>query len=66
MRCSNTLYKPVHLVQQDGDEIQPGDVLCDIETDKATIAFEAQVRAPTRSVCLPCPALPWRQEQAEP
>lgn len=29
--------------EQDGDEISPGDVLCDIETDKATMAFEAQV-----------------------
>jgi hypothetical protein len=32
------------LSSQEGDEIGPGDALCDIETDKATMAFEAQVR----------------------
>ncbi|EKU20723.1 dihydrolipoyllysine-residue acetyltransferase component 1 of pyruvate dehydrogenase complex [Nannochloropsis gaditana CCMP526] len=28
--------------KKEGDEIGPGDALCDIETDKATMAFEAQ------------------------
>ncbi|GAB5036303.1 lat1p [Nannochloropsis oceanica] len=28
--------------KKEGDDIGPGDVLCDIETDKATMAFEAQ------------------------
>lgn len=28
--------------KKEGDDVGPGDVFCDIETDKATIAFEAQ------------------------
>ena len=28
----------------EGDAMGPGDVLCDIETDKATVAFEMTVR----------------------
>ncbi len=31
-------------IKKEGDEIGPGEALCDIETDKATMAFEAQVR----------------------
>ena len=25
-----------------GDEVDPGDVICEIETDKATVGFEVQ------------------------
>jgi pyruvate dehydrogenase E2 component (dihydrolipoamide acetyltransferase) len=30
-----------------GDKIAPGDLICDIESDKATIGWEAQVRSLT-------------------
>lgn len=32
--------KIVKWLKQEGDRIEPGDVLCDIETDKAVISFE--------------------------
>jgi len=27
-------------VKKEGDKVEPGDVLCEIETDKATVGFE--------------------------
>lgn len=30
----------VRWLKQEGDPIQPGDVLCEIQTDKAVVAFE--------------------------
>lgn len=32
----------VSWIKKEGDSIQPGDVLCEVETDKATIEWEAQ------------------------
>ena len=32
--------KIVKWLKQEGDPIQPGDVICDIETDKAIVSFE--------------------------
>lgn len=32
--------KIVKWLKQEGDVIQPGDVICDIETDKAVVSFE--------------------------
>lgn len=29
-----------------GDKVMPGDLICDIETDKATIGWESQVPSP--------------------
>ena len=36
-----------------GDEIGPGDVLCEIETDKATLAFEAQDEGVLAKILVP-------------
>jgi pyruvate/2-oxoglutarate dehydrogenase complex dihydrolipoamide acyltransferase (E2) component len=36
-----------------GDEIGPGDVLCEIETDKATLAFEAQDEGVLAKIVVP-------------
>ena len=31
--------------KQPGDSIEPGDIICEIETDKATVDFESQDEA---------------------
>jgi len=38
---------------QVGDSIGPGDVLCEVETDKATIAWEAQEEGFLAAILLP-------------
>lgn len=32
----------VKWLKQEGDLIQPGDVICDIQTDKAVVSFEVE------------------------
>lgn len=36
------MYAACRLQVKEGDEVTPGDVLCDVETDKATMAWENQ------------------------
>lgn len=50
----------VRWLKNEGDAIQPGDVLCEIQTDKAVVAFEveepgtlAKIIAPSGDASIP-------------
>jgi pyruvate dehydrogenase E2 component (dihydrolipoamide acetyltransferase) len=54
----------VKWIKKEGDTVAPGDVLCEVETDKATIEWEAQeegilakILAPEGSKDIPCGTL---------
>lgn len=36
-----------------GDKLSPGDVLCEVETDKATVAFEVQEEGYLAKILVP-------------
>lgn len=40
--CINANVSVCLMCTQEGDSVAPGDVYCDVETDKATIAWESQ------------------------
>lgn len=39
--------------KQPGDQIEAGDIICEIETDKATVDFEAQDEAILAKILVP-------------
>jgi len=44
-------------VKNEGDSLQPGDILCEIETDKASIGFEIQDKGFLAKVINPNPGV---------
>ncbi len=40
--CQLKLQHDTAMQVKEGDEVQPGDMLCDVETDKATMGWENQ------------------------
>jgi biotin carboxyl carrier protein len=40
-QCTPDKHKHTHLYTQPGDKVEPGEVFCEVETDKATVAWES-------------------------
>lgn len=38
-------------LKQEGEALKPGDVLCEIETDKASVGFEVRIRKQRHANC---------------
>ena len=49
--------KIVKWLKQEGDPIQPGDVLCDIETDKAVVSMETEEEGTLAKILVTSPSL---------
>jgi len=43
-------------VKKEGDSFGPGDVICEVETDKATVSFEAQDEGVVAKILVQAPS----------